>query len=65
MCEIQHLAAQFPDVSDFQLAQIFWRSVHGYIHVYLIEKGLHPERTPLDKMVKYAVRREEAYLEAR
>ena len=65
MREIQHLAARFPDVSNFQLAQIFWHSVHGYVRVYLIEKGLHPERTPLDKMVKYAARREEAYLEAR
>ncbi|KAM5535975.1 hypothetical protein V8D89_010415 [Ganoderma adspersum] len=63
--EIQHLAARFPDVSDFQLSQIFWRGVHGYIRVYLIEKGLHPERTLLDKMVKYAARREEAYIEAR
>ena len=63
--EIQHLAARFPDVSDFQLAQIFWRGVQGYIRVYLIEKGLHPERTALEKMVKYAARREEAYLEAR
>ena len=63
--DIQHLAARFPDVSDFQLAQIFWRGIHGYIRVYLIEKGLHPERTALDKMVKYAARREEAYLEAR
>ena len=64
VCEIQHLTARFPDVSDFQLTQIFWRGVHGYIRVYLIEKGLHPERMLLDKMVKYAVRREEAYLEA-
>ena len=63
--EIQHLAARFPDVSDFQLAQIFWRGVHGHIRVYLIEKGLHPERTALNKMVKYAACREEAYLEAR
>ncbi|PIL34763.1 transcription factor [Ganoderma sinense ZZ0214-1] len=63
--EIQHLAARFPDVSDFQLAQIFWRGIHGHIRVYLIEKGLHPERTALDKMVKYAARREEAYVEAR
>ena len=65
VCEIQNLASRFPDVSDFQLAQIFWRGVHGYIRVYLIEKGLHPERTPINKMVKYAARREEAYLEAR
>ena len=63
--EIQHLAARFPDVSDFQLAQIFWRGAHGYIRVYLIEKGLHPERSLLDKMVKYTACREEAYIEAR
>ena len=64
MREIQHLTARFPDVSDFQLTQIFWRGVHGYIHMYLIEKGLHPEHMLLDRMVKYAARCEEAYLEA-
>lgn len=63
--KIQHLAARFPDVSDFQLAQIFWHSVQGHIHIYLIEKGLHLECAPLDKTVKYAVRRKEAYLEVR
>ncbi|RDX39900.1 hypothetical protein OH76DRAFT_1323501, partial [Lentinus brumalis] len=56
--EIQQLAVRFPDVSDFQLVQIFWKGVHPYIRVHLIEKGLNPEKTKLDRLVKHAVRRE-------
>ncbi|EIW52097.1 uncharacterized protein TRAVEDRAFT_24776 [Trametes versicolor FP-101664 SS1] len=63
--DIQQLAIQFPDVSDFQLVQIFWRGLNTYIRVYLIEKGLNPEKTKLDKLVKYAIQKEEAYSEAR
>ncbi|RDX43295.1 hypothetical protein OH76DRAFT_1458450 [Lentinus brumalis] len=62
---IQQLAVRFPDVSDFQLVQIFWKGVHPYIRVHLIEKGLNPEKTKLDRLVKHAVRREDAYEEAR
>ncbi|OJT02036.1 Retrovirus-related Pol polyprotein from transposon 17.6 [Trametes pubescens] len=63
--DIQQLAVRFPDVTDFQLVQIFWRGLNTYIRVYLIEKGLNPEKTKLDKLVKYAIRKEEAYSEAR
>ncbi|KAI0371577.1 hypothetical protein BV20DRAFT_941789, partial [Pilatotrama ljubarskyi] len=59
--DIQQLAARFPDVTDFQLVQIFWKGLNTYLRVYLIEKGLNPEKTKLDKLVKYAVRKEEAY----
>ncbi|KAL7284480.1 hypothetical protein ACG7TL_001771 [Trametes sanguinea] len=63
--DLQQLAVRFPDVTDFQLVQIFWKGMNTYLRVYLIEKGLNPEKTPLDKLVKYAVRKEEAYTEAR
>ncbi|KAJ3002424.1 hypothetical protein NUW54_g5853 [Trametes sanguinea] len=45
--------------------QIFWKGLNTHLRVYLIEKGLNPEKTKLDKLVKYAVRKEEAYTEAR
>ncbi|KAI9068602.1 hypothetical protein FKP32DRAFT_1695592 [Trametes sanguinea] len=54
----RQLAVRFPDVTDFQLVQIFWKGINTYLRVYLIEKGLNPEKTPLDKL-------EEAYTEAR
>ncbi|OSD01905.1 hypothetical protein PYCCODRAFT_1354674, partial [Trametes coccinea BRFM310] len=63
--DIQQLAVRFPDVTDFQLVQIFWKGLNTHLRVYLIEKGLNPEKTKLDKLVKYAVRKEEAYAEAR
>ena len=63
--ELEDLASHFPEVTDFQITQIFWRGLHQYIRLYLIEKGLNPERTALKKLVKYAVRREEAYETAR
>ncbi len=63
--EIQQLAVRFPDVTDFQLVQIFWKGVHQYIRLHLIEKGMNPEKTPLDRLVKHAVRREEAHEQAR
>ncbi|OSD06698.1 hypothetical protein PYCCODRAFT_1422304 [Trametes coccinea BRFM310] len=57
MRDIQQLATRFPDVTDFQ-------SEHAPSSVPF-EKGLNPEKTKLDKLVKYAVRKEEAYAEAR
>ncbi|KAI0323422.1 hypothetical protein GY45DRAFT_1211891, partial [Cubamyces sp. BRFM 1775] len=63
--DIQQLAVRFPDVTDFQLVQIFWKGLNTHLRVYLIEKGLNPEKTKLDKLVKYAVRKEDAYTEAR
>ncbi|KAJ8456367.1 hypothetical protein ONZ51_g12171 [Trametes cubensis] len=63
--DIQQLAVRFPHVTDFQLVQIFWKGLNTHLRVYLIEKGLNPEKTKLDKLVKYAVRKEDAYTEAR
>ena len=63
--DIQHLAERFPDVTDIQLAHIFWNGVHQHLHLHLIEKGFSPERTMLDRMVPHAVRKERAYLQAR
>ncbi|TFK80650.1 hypothetical protein K466DRAFT_466750, partial [Polyporus arcularius HHB13444] len=59
--EIQQLAVHFPDVSNFQLIQIFWKGAHPYIRVHLIKKGLNPEKMKLDWLVKHAVCREDAY----
>ena len=61
LCELEDLASHFPEVTDFQIMQIFCRGLHQYIHLYLIEKGLNPECTTLKKLVKYAVRHKEAY----
>ncbi|EJF55666.1 hypothetical protein DICSQDRAFT_38926, partial [Dichomitus squalens LYAD-421 SS1] len=59
--EIEHLAKRFPDVTDFQLVQIFWKGINQYLRVHLIEKGFDPETTPLDRLVKHAARKEKAH----
>ena len=53
--DIEQLAARFSDVSEFQLVQIFWRGLNHYLRVGLVEKGLGPETTRLDKLVHKAV----------
>ncbi|TFK78449.1 hypothetical protein K466DRAFT_453164, partial [Polyporus arcularius HHB13444] len=62
---IQNLAVRFPDVSNFQLVQIFWKGLNSHLRVALVEKGLDPEKHKLDKLVKYAIRKESAIAEAR
>ncbi len=63
--ELEHLAVRFPDVTDQQLTRIFWKGLHKYLRVHLIEKGFDPESTKLARLVKHAARRERAYHEAR
>ncbi|PIL26897.1 hypothetical protein GSI_10035 [Ganoderma sinense ZZ0214-1] len=63
--EIEHLASRFRDITEFQLVQIFWQGLNGYLQVELIDKGLGPETTALERLVKYAVRKEKANIEAR
>ncbi|PIL28087.1 transcription factor [Ganoderma sinense ZZ0214-1] len=63
--EIEHLASRFRDITEFQLVQIFWQGLNGYLQVKLIEKGLGPETTALDRLVKHAVQKEKAHIEAR
>ncbi|THH29464.1 hypothetical protein EUX98_g4724 [Antrodiella citrinella] len=59
--DLENLASRFPDVSDHQLVQIFWKGLKTYLKFDLIRRGMSPESTSLDKMVKYAARYEDAY----
>jgi hypothetical protein len=56
--DLETLAVRFPDVTERQIRQIFWTGIRGYLRLYLIEKGLNPERSSIRKMVEYASRQE-------
>ena len=61
MREIEQLASRLSDISARQIVQAFWKGMHQYLRLYLIEQGLDPESTRLDRLVRYAQRREEAH----
>ncbi|KAJ3479152.1 hypothetical protein NLI96_g9270 [Meripilus lineatus] len=58
--ELETLAERFEDVTDMQIVKIFWKGMHQYLRLYLIQKGFNPETTKLSKLVKHASRRERA-----
>ncbi|KIL62363.1 hypothetical protein M378DRAFT_44130, partial [Amanita muscaria Koide BX008] len=58
--ELENLALRFPDVTDREITQIFWEGIKPDLRCYLREKGLSPERHDLERLIKYASRREEA-----
>ncbi|KAJ7917253.1 hypothetical protein B0H13DRAFT_2322505 [Mycena leptocephala] len=58
MRDIEALAIRFPDVTERQLKQIFWRGIHQDLRLHLIGKGLDPERNTLKKLSKYTARQE-------
>jgi hypothetical protein len=58
--DLETLAVRFPDVTEWQIRQIFWSGIRGYLCLHLIEKGLNPERSSIQKLVKYASRHEAA-----
>jgi hypothetical protein len=58
--DLEAMAVRFPDVTDREVTQIFWKGIHQHLRLNLIEKGMNPERTGFEKLVKYAQRREDA-----
>ena len=54
------MAIRFPDVLECEITQIFWLGLHQYLHLYLIERGLNPEHTALEWLIRYAKQKEEA-----
>ena len=58
--DLESLAVRFPDVTDREVTQIFWKGLHQHLRLHLVEKGMNPERTGFEKLVKYAQRREDA-----
>lgn len=62
--EVELLAARFPDVNERSRTQIIWKGFTQSIRLRLIEWGVSPEYSPLEKIVRKAVdieNREETY----
>ena len=53
------MAIRFPDVLECEITQIFWLGLHQYLCLYLIERGLNPEHTALERLIRYAKWKEE------
>lgn len=60
--ELEMMAMRFPDITEREVTLIFWQGIHQGLRLYLIEKGMNPERTTLERLIKYANRREEAWV---
>jgi len=58
--ELQRLGSRLADVTDKDIAQRFWKGVHGYIRIELAKKGKDSENTSLKKLAKRAIRYENA-----
>ncbi|KAJ6504211.1 hypothetical protein C8R47DRAFT_1104719 [Mycena vitilis] len=58
--DLETVAVRFPDVTEREIRQIFWNGIRGYLRLHLIGKGLNPERSSIQKLVKYASRHEAA-----
>ncbi|KAJ7035905.1 hypothetical protein C8F04DRAFT_1340980 [Mycena alexandri] len=54
--EVRKLAERSPDVTERQLALIFWEGVQQYIRLIWLERGMSPEESSLDRLTKWAVR---------
>jgi hypothetical protein len=46
------LAKRFPDVTERHLVQIFWDGADQYIRVKWLDRGMSPEESSLDELVK-------------
>ncbi|KAJ7892509.1 hypothetical protein B0H14DRAFT_3684971 [Mycena olivaceomarginata] len=58
--DIRSLAKRFPDVTERHLVQIFWDGADQYIRVKWLDRGMSPEESSLDKLVKWAMRFEKS-----
>jgi hypothetical protein len=58
--DLETLAIRFPDINAGQVKDIFWRGLHQYLRLYLIEQGMNPERNDLPELVEMACRKEDA-----
>ncbi|OAX32230.1 hypothetical protein K503DRAFT_702341, partial [Rhizopogon vinicolor AM-OR11-026] len=56
--DLETLALRFPDINAGQVKDIFWRGLHQYLRLYLIEQGMNPERNDLPELVEMACRKE-------
>jgi hypothetical protein len=51
--DIRSLAKRFPDVTERHLVQIFWDGADQYIRVKWLDRGMSPEESSLEKLVKW------------
>ncbi|KAJ6450808.1 hypothetical protein C8R45DRAFT_1113931 [Mycena sanguinolenta] len=58
--DIKSLAKRFPDITERHLVQIFWDGVEHYIRVKWLERGMGPEESGFEKLVKWALRFEKS-----
>ncbi|KAJ8594345.1 hypothetical protein M405DRAFT_729875, partial [Rhizopogon salebrosus TDB-379] len=58
--DLEMLAIRFPDINSGQVKDIFWRGLHQYLRLHLIEQGMNPERDDLPELVEVACRKEDA-----
>jgi hypothetical protein len=59
--DIRSLAKRFPDVTERHLVQIFWDGVDQYIRVKWLERGISPEDSSFEKLVKCFEKSKEAF----
>ena len=55
MQDIERLAARFPDVNERAMIQAFWNGMNQHIRLHLIEWGISPEHTSLEKIIKRSI----------
>ncbi|KAF8208397.1 hypothetical protein K438DRAFT_2072545 [Mycena galopus ATCC 62051] len=58
--DIKSLAKRFPDITEWHLVQILWDGVEHYIRVKWLERGMVPEESGFEKLVKWALRFEKS-----
>ncbi|KAJ6525380.1 hypothetical protein B0H19DRAFT_1008035, partial [Mycena capillaripes] len=58
--DLKSLAKRFPDVTERHLVQIFWDGAEQYIRVKWLDRGMSPEDSSLEKLVKWALRFEKS-----
>jgi len=57
------MAERFPDINERGIIEIFWWGILQPIRTKILEMGINPEHSSLDKMVKYAARAEDGIRE--
>ena len=55
MRDIEKLASHFPDVNKQAVIQAFWNGIHQSTRLRLIEWGISPEHTSLERIVCKAI----------
>jgi len=58
--ELERLGKRLADVTNKDIAQRFWKGLHGYIRVELAKKGKDSENTSLKKLASRAIQYENA-----